>query len=351
MKKKFLSVALSALLLVSLILTGCSGAKKEEKQEIAGSGEKPIVLKYAFFAPASTFPAKQMEKWKEELEKRTNNKVKVELFPGGTLLTDKNMYDGVKDGVAEIGLSCPTYEPGRFPLLGISDLPSGFPNSKVASRVAYDLIKEYPPEAFKDFKIITVFTTEPSHLMSVKPVAGLQDLKGTKVRISGTLTNVVRELGASPVGMAMSEVPESLQTGIIQGIITSREVLKDLKLAEKLKYTTDYPLTVTTFVAVMNKDVWNSLPGDVQQAIDDLSPEMAVWTGTYMDNHVQESLAWSKREHGLQIMSLSPQEKAAWDSKLKPLQDNYVTDLEAKGFPAEEYRKRLFELKEKYSNQ
>lgn len=91
-----------------------------------------------------------MEKWKEELEKRINNRVKVELFPGGTLLTDKNMYDGVKNGVVEVGLSCLAYEPGRFPLLGISDLPSGFPNGRVASRVVYDLVREFPPEAFKN---------------------------------------------------------------------------------------------------------------------------------------------------------------------------------------------------------
>ncbi len=351
--KKIIYICLIVFLLVSLILSGCSsGTPTDGNKEKAGSGDaKPIILKYAFFAPASTFPAKQMEKWKEELEKRTNNKVEVQLFPGGTLLTDKNMYDGVKDGVAEIGLSCPTYEPGRFPLLGISDLPSEFPNSKVASRVVYDLIQEFPPDAFKDFKIITAFTTEPSYLMVVKPVTGLQDIKGRKLRIPGTLTPVLKELGASPVGMSMSEVPESVQTGVIEGVVSSREILKDLKLAEKLKYTTDYPLTVTTFVAVMNKNVWNSLPPDVQKTIDDLSLEMTVWTGEYMDNHVKEALEWSKKEHGLQITTLSPAEKASWDKILQPIQDKYVAELKAKGLPAEEYKKRLYELKEKYSKQ
>lgn len=349
MKKSILSISLSVIFIFTLILAGCGGGTS--KDETGSNTDKPIVLKYAFFAPATTFPAKQMEKWKEEVEKRTNNKVKVDLFPGGTLLTDKNMYDGVKDGVAEIGLSCPTYEPGRFPLLGISDLPSGFPNSRVASRVVFDLINEYPPEAFKDFKIITAFTTEPSHIMSVKPVSSMGDLKGTKVRISGTLTGVLQELGASPIGMSMAEVPESLQTGIIQGVVSSREVLKDLKLAEKLKYTTEYPLTITTFVAVMNKDVWNSLPPDVQKVIDDLSLEMTVWTGEYMDNHVQESLEWGKKEYGLQIVTLSPEEMKVWEKKLQPIQDKYVADLKSRGLPAEEYQKKLYELKEKYSNQ
>lgn len=347
MKKKILVGLLTVFILTSGIITGCG--KTTSGTEAEKDTNEIITLKYAFFAPATTFPAKQMEKWKEELETRTKGKVKVELFPGGTLLTDKNMYDGVKDGVAEIGLSATTYEPGRFPLLGISDMPSGFPNSKVASQVVYDLVQEFQPDSFQDFKIITVFATEPAYLMVKKPASSLEDLKGRQLRISGALTTVLQGLGASPVGMSMSEVPEALQTGIVEGLVSSREVLKDLKLAESCKYVTEYPLTINTFVAVMNQDIWNSLPEDVQTVIDELSREMAVWTGDYMDNHVQEALDWSKNEHGLAITSLTEEEKANWDKILSPMQDKYVSDLKAKGFPAEEYQERLYELIDKYS--
>ncbi|MBZ4687396.1 MAG: hypothetical protein PWQ96_223 [Clostridia bacterium] len=343
MKRKLLLSGVIIVLLVSFLLSGCGSAKQEE------SKENTITLKYAFFAPANTFPAKQMEKWKEEVEKRTNGKVKVELFPGGTLLTAKNMYDGVKNGVAEVGLSVTTYEPGRFPLLAISDMPSKFPNARVASQVIYDLIQEFPPVAFKDYKILTAFTTEPAHLQTVKPVRKLEDLKGMQLRISGAIIPVLQSLGASPVGMSMAETPEALQTGIIEGNVSSREVLMDFKLAEKIKYVTEYPMTINTFVAVMNKDVWDSLPRDVQEVIDELGPEMAVWTGEYMDNHVKEALEWSKKEQGLEIITLDPAEKARWDQIIKPLQENYVEELKAKGMPAEEYLDRLYELKEKYS--
>lgn len=342
MKKRL--PAIISLLVLMMLLSGCGGEEKEK-----GSSQEVIKLSYAFFAPANTFPARQMEEWKKELEERTGGRVEVQLFPGGTLLAANNMYDGVRDGVADIGLSSTTYEPGRFPLLDISDMPSGYPNSEVASQVVYDLVKEFPPEAFKDFKIITVFATEPAHIQTVKPVKKLEDLKGMQVRISGALTPILKKFGASPVGMAMSEVPESLQTGIIDGSISSREVLLDLKLAETIKYTTDYPLAINTFVAVMNKDVWESLPPDVQQVIDDLSLEMAVFTGKYMDRHVQEALQWSQEEQGLEIISLIPAEKSRWDEIVKPLQDDLVKELEGKGLPAEEYQTRLHELVGKYS--
>ena len=168
-----------------------------------------------------------MQKWAEELEKRTNGQVKVELFPGGSLLDASNMYDGIKSRVADIGLSVTSYEPGRFPLLSVSDMPSGYPNAYVASKVVYDLIQEYPPESFKDFKMITAFTTEPAYVQTVDKIAVLEDLQGKELRIAGALTDIVKKLGAAPVGMSQAEVPEALQTGIIDGYITSREVLKE----------------------------------------------------------------------------------------------------------------------------
>ena len=49
----------------------------------------PIKLNYANFPPAPTFPCVQMERWKKEVEKRTNGKVVVNTYPGGTLLGPK----------------------------------------------------------------------------------------------------------------------------------------------------------------------------------------------------------------------------------------------------------------------
>ncbi|WP_134700618.1 TRAP transporter substrate-binding protein [Ammoniphilus sp. YIM 78166] len=352
--KRFWSGLVAASLVA--VLAACGGGNQSAQQTGVSSTEqkqatadKPIELSYAFFAPANTFPAVQMEKWKEEIEKRTNGQVKVNLFPGGTLLKADNMYDGVANKVADIGLSSTTYEPGRFPLLGLSDMPSGYPSSKVASLVTHELINQYPPEAFKDFKIITSFATEAAFIQTKDPVSNLDELKGKQLRISGALTPIMKELGAAPVGMSQAEVAEALQTGVVNGMVTSREGLLDFKFAEYVKYVTDYPLTVNTFVAVMNKDVWNSLPEDVQKVIDELNLEMTQFTGEYLDNHVKKAMEWSQKEHGLQVVELK--DKAIWDEKLKSIQDKYADELEAKGLPAKEYKEKLFQLIEKYSKE
>lgn len=318
----------------------------------AQAKEKPITLTYAFFAPAGTFPGKQMAHWAAEIEKRTDGLVKVKTFPGGTLLGARDMYDGVLRGVADIGLGSPSYDPGRFPLTSGVSLPVKFPNATVASLTLLDIMMEFKPAEYEPFKIITMFTTEPGHIQSRNPVRNLDDLKGMKLRAAGTGVPVLKALGAAPVGMPMPQVPESVQTGVIDGTMTSREVLKDFKLAEMLHHVLEYPTVVVTFAAVMDKKKWDSLPDNVKKVIDGLAKEMTIWTGQYHDKqNVGEALAWSKREHNLKVNTLSDADAAKWDALLAPMVENWKKEMAAKGLPAEKFIERLKQIRDKYAKE
>ncbi len=326
----------------------CSGSFLSPAQ----AKDKPIKLTYAFFAPARTFPGKQMAKWVEEIEKRTNGMVKVQEFPGGTLLGARDMYDGVLRGVADIGLGSPSYDPGRFPLTSGVALPVNFPNATVAGLTLLDLMMEFKPAEYEKFKIITMFTTEPGHIQSRDAVKNLQDLKGMKLRAAGTGVPVLKALGAAPVGMPMPQVPESVQTGVIDGTMTSREVLKDFKLAETLRNVTEYPTVVVTFAAVMDKKKWDRLPDNVKKVIDELAREMAIWTGQYHDKqNVGEAIAWSQKNYNLQIHKLSAAEKAKWDALLAPMVASWQTEMAAKGLPADKFLERLIQIRDKYAQE
>jgi len=257
-----------------------------------------ITLTYAFFAPAKTFPAVQMTHWAQQLAKRTNGKVEVKTFPGGTLLGAKDMYDGVSKGVADIGLGAPSYDPGRFPLTSGIALPVGFTSATQASHTLWALTKEFKPKEYDGFKVIAMFTTEPGFIQTKTAVKNAADLAGMKLRAAGTGVPVLKALGAAPIGMPMPEVPQSVQTGVIAGTMTSREVLQDFKLAESLKFVTDYPTVVVSFAAVMDQKKWDKLPADVKKAIDELAEEMPGWTGNYHDNeNVGAAMAWAQKEH------------------------------------------------------
>lgn len=312
-----------------------------------------IKLSYANFPPAPTFPCVQMERWKTEVEKRTNGKVKVDTYPGSTLLNPKNMFDGVIAGTADIGNLATSYQPGAFPVVEAVDLPLGWPNATVASVSLWDLVDKYKPKEFEKVKVLTMFTCPPANIMSMKPVRNLSEIKGYELRASGTGAKILELLGAAPVAMPQSDVPEALQKGVIKGNVSSLEVLQDFKYAEHCRHVTgNVNLFVVSFAVVMNQAKWNSLPDDVKKVFDDLRKEQAIWTGQYVDNHVKEALKWSKETFkDFQMYNLSKDELSKWYALLNPMADKYLKDYEAKGIPTKAILDDVTKLKEKYSKE
>lgn len=341
MQKKIL-VLLTIFFMATILITVCWSP-------MATAG--PIKLNYANFPPAPTFPCVQMERWKEEVEKRTNGAVVVNTFPGGTLLGAKNMMDGVIAGQADIGNLCMAYQPGRFVVTNATSLPLGLPNSKVASLVLWDIYKKYNPKAFAKVKVLTMFTTAPTNIMSKVPVRNLSDIKGLDLRASGGAAKILGAWGANPVGMPMPATVEALQKGVVKGLFSSLEVMKDFKFAETCKYVTMTNTVIYPFAVVMNMDKWNSLPKDVQEVMEGLSVQQAAWTGTYMDNHVEDAIDWSKRTHQVEFIQLSEAEKVEWDSKLLFLTDKWIQSAKEKGFPAEDIVADIKAFSKMYSGQ
>ena len=295
----------------------------------------PIKLNYANFTPAPTFPSVQMERWKKEVEKRTNGKVVVNTYPGGTLLGAKNMMDGVIAGQADIGNLCMAYQPGRFIVTNATSLPLGVPNARKGSLMLWDMWEKYQPEAFAKVKVLAMFTTAPTNIMSKVPIRTLEDLKGMDLRASGGAAQILAAWGANPVGMPMPATVEALQKGVVKGLFSSLEVMKDFKFAETCKYVTMTDTVIYPFAVVMNMDSWNKLPQDVQKVMDDLRVEQSEWTGTYMDNHAKAAMEWAKTEQNVEVITLSAAEKAKWDAKLVTLTEKWAADAKSKGFPAD----------------
>lgn len=312
------------------------------------SAEAAIKLTYANFPPAPTFPCVQMEHWAKEVEKRTGGKVKVQTFPGGTLLPAKNILDGVISGLADIGNFAMSYQPGRFPVSEAVDLPLGFTSAKVASLTLYDLVEKYQPKEFEKVKILTLFTCPPTHFMTKTPAKSLADLKGMELRVAGTNAEVVKRLGGIPVAMPQSETPEAIQKGVVKGMVSSMEILKDFKFAAYTPYATIANLPVVTFAVVMNKEKWNSLPPDVKKALDDMRREQALWTGTYVDDHVADALAWSKKDYKHQVFTLPAADVETVKGLLKPMVDAYVKKVTEQGLDGSRIVADVLALKEKH---
>lgn len=324
LKRSTISV-LSGLFLIASALFGFQGAA------IAGS----ITLNYANFPPAPTFPCVQMERWKVEVEKRTNGQVKINTFPGGTLLEAKGMMDGVVAGQADIGCICMAYQPGRFMLTNVTSLPLGIKDARTGSLALLKLYEKYQPAAFKNVVVLTMFTNAPGNIMSKVPVRSLADVKGLDLRASGGAAEILKAWDANPVGMPMPATVEALQKGTVKGLFSSLEVMKDFKFAEICKYVTMTDTVIYPFAVIMNTDKWNALPAEVRQVMADLKQEQCLWTGDYMDEQIKDAIAWSKEAHQVEFIALGPEEKAKWDERLGFITEKWIKDAKEKGLPAE----------------
>ena len=291
----------------------------------------PVRLRFANFPAAATFPCIAMEQWAKDITERTNGAVAVETFPGGTLLEAKNMVRGVMQGQADIGCISIAYHPGAYPFLSVFELPLGFASAEDASRVMWDIYSRHQPKELEKVKVIALFSSAPSQIMSSRPVKTAGDLKGLVLRSSGILADVAAALGASPVSMPQSDTPEALQKGVVQGVFSSFDVLKDYNFAESCRHGLVLDGPVYPFMVFMNLKKWNSLPEDVQKAIMDLAPEHSVWTGKYVDAHGREAVKWSEETYGFTLASLDADQKKTVLETARPVIETWLGRAAEKG--------------------
>ncbi len=331
-----------------MFVSGCG-----EKAEEPGVTKEVIKLTYANFPPPATFPCVQMERWVDEVEMRTDGGVSIDTYPAEALLKAKGTFDGIIAGTADIGCLAMSYQPGKFPVSEAVDLPVGFPNAKVASLTLHDLIEKYNPKEFEKVKILALFTCPPANFMTTTPVKSLADLEGMELSCSGTGTGVIKRLGGTPIEMAMLETPSAIQSGVVKGIVSSMEILEDFNFVAYCPYATRIGNTsyVVTFAVVMNKEKWDSLPEDVKKVMDELSREQALWTGKYVDDHVDEALQSSKEEYDHEVFDLPEEDKARIPGLLQPMIDEYIEKTNAAGLPGNEIIKDVYRLKEKYEKE
>lgn len=304
----------------------------------ASAAQKPIELSYSIFFPATHKITGSATEWSKEIEKRTNGRVKITVFPGGTLTPPDKCYDGVVKGISDIGMSFLGYTKGRFPLSEVIDLPLGCRSGLMAAKLINDFYKKFRPKEFDDTKVLYLYGATPYILHTVRrPVHKLEDLKGLKIRSTGPSARVVSVLGGAPVAMPMTEAYDSLTRGVVDGILAPWEPLVGFKLAEVLKYSIEYTGATHSgvFFVVINKEKWNTLPPDIQNIMDKVSEEWIEKSGKLWDDMDKAGRDLAVKL-GIQIITLPKEEDERWAKAVTPLLAEYVGNMKAKALPGEE---------------
>ena len=310
------------------------------------AGTKPTKLTFSIFFPPTHGQTKAAMDWAKEIEKLTDNKVQITVFPAGTLTKAPQCYSGTVKEISDLGFSLFAYTRGRFPVMAAVDLPMGYPNGKVASRVAQEFAKTFKPKELSDVKVLYLHAHGPGLLHTKKPVKKLEDLKGMKIRATGLSAKIVKALGGVPVAMPQGGTYEALKKGVVEGTFGPMEVLKGWKQAEVIKYTTEcYSVGyTTTFFVVMNLDKWNALPADIKKIFDEVSDKYTDVHGNVWDSTDQEGRKYTQ-SLGNEIISLSDEESARWQKAAEPVINDYIANTP----DGDKHIKKIRELMKKYS--
>ena len=293
---------------------------------------------HQFLSLKADIPARGIEPWIKKIETESNGRIKIEHYPSMQLGgAPPSLYGQARDGVVDIVWTVLGYTPGLFPTAEAFELPFMTGDAQSSSVALQKYMEANGMGEFTDVHPLAFHTHGPG-IMHVKgpAIKQISDLKGKKLRgPTRIITGMLGELGATPIGMPVPAVPESLSKGVIDGAVIPYEVSVPLKIAQLTDSHTgfegDTGLYTATFGVIMNKAAYENMPADLRAIIDRNSGvAMAELFGRAMDEADVNGLRIAK-ESGNEVHNISLAYKSAWVTAVQPVIDGWTAEMDSKG--------------------
>ena len=229
MNKKILAAFLSGFMVLSLGGCGMKSPTQTPVKETtapATATAPEVTLVYAEVNPLDTIVGQTDTAFKEKVEELSKGKIKIDIQASGVLGSENDVLDSMLGGggtVAMARISAFALTPYGGEKSKLLSVPYTFVNREhfwnfATSELAPEFLME-PHE--KGSKVRGLFYGEEGfrHFFTVKPVKGMEDLKGLKLRVSNdpVMNGMVKGLGASPTVVSFGELYSALQTGVVDG--------------------------------------------------------------------------------------------------------------------------------------
>jgi TRAP-type C4-dicarboxylate transport system substrate-binding protein len=303
----------------------------------AASAQQITLRLHQFLPPQGNVPKLFLKPWGEKIEKESGGRIKVVQFDAMALGgTPPQLYDQAKDGVVDIVWTVLGYTPGRFLRSEAFELPFVLRgNAENLSRAFWDYSAANNFADFGQVRPLALWVHGPGIFhMTNKPITGLADLKGLKIRAGNRqMAKYIEANGASAVNLPTSGIGDALSKGVVDGTMLPYEVVPALKVQELTKFTSETEGAIMysqTFVLAMNKASYLKLPADLKKVIDNNSGiETSAWAGKVQG----DSDAPSKKlvqDRGNTINVISAAEVAKMKEAGKGTIENWAKEVSAK---------------------
>ncbi|TSK08179.1 MAG: TRAP transporter substrate-binding protein [Geobacter sp.] len=288
----------------------------------------PIVIKFSHVVAQHTPKGQAADYFKKLAEERTKGRVKVEVYPNSQLYKDKEEMEALQLGAVQmLAPSLAKFAPLGVKEFEVFDLPFIFDNYQELHKVTQGpvgakLLKKLEPKGILGL----AYWDNGFKVMSAnKPLKNVADFKGQKMRIqsSKVLDSEMRSVGAIPQVLAFSEVYQALQTGVVDGTENPPSNLYTQKMHEVQKYVTLSDHGYLGYAVIVNKKFWQGLPADIRTILEGCMKDATKYANDVAKKDNDEALAAVKKSGRSQLISLTPQERAAWKKAMdKAHKDN-----------------------------
>jgi TRAP-type C4-dicarboxylate transport system substrate-binding protein len=312
--------------------------------------EKPLKLRLATWCSKSVEPGQIFVWWAEEVKKRTNGRLQVDLYFDQSLCTTTETLKMTSSGAIDIGGCAPGYHirdwPQLFALYEGLDFNGHAEFNWVLPRAHQAL--PMIDEELRKLNVIRVCyggMTEYG-MLSTKPIRNLADLKGKRARSWGSVVpKYFSHFGAVPVNILMAEAYEGLAKGLLDITPNNMPTVTAAHLYESAKYFTYYPVfsgAGGNFL-VMNLKVWNGLPSDIKQILLKIMEDNLLQNRKFQEKWIAESKA-EMEKNGVQFIAMPEQDAKTWRELIQNLGTEQVMSL-LKGLNLEENGKKILETR------
>jgi TRAP-type C4-dicarboxylate transport system substrate-binding protein len=303
----------------------------------AQAQEKVMKLRLSSIWPPQHPMTKLFDQWGKDVEKATAGRITVTVFASNTLSPPMQVYDNTAKGVVDVGTNLLAYSPGRLPLSEVLQQPLGYRSGYQATMLGNAYYKKFRPKEFDDVHVLFLHGAAPGFIFTKKPVKSIVEVKGLRIKANAENADIVKNLGASPVTMPVTETYDALSRGLVDGCLFPLEALQGFKIGEVVKTVIeDYGMSyMTSMYAIVNKAKWNAISPADQKLIDKINEEYVEKFGKLWVQLDSNAVAFAKGK-GVNFITVSKEEEAATAAKMKPILNDYVKMAKSKGLPGDE---------------
>ncbi|MFC1532871.1 TRAP transporter substrate-binding protein [Thermodesulfobacteriota bacterium] len=304
---------------------------------IFGGGQGQIFaaegqLRLSHHYPATHMMGKGYALFAKLVKEKTNRKLNVKVYPGGTLISGHESFDGVKSGTVDASCMISNYQIGHIPELDSFGLPFQFDNHDHYRRTLDNNLFKALVDLYakNNIKLLNYFPKGAIHIYhKSKHLMNPADFKGEDLRgLGGYITLMIMQLGANAVTIGSpGEVTTALQRGMIHGITTNFSAHVGRGWWEYAPYVSYLNLAEAGEGLGINIDYWNKLSPAMKKIVMEAAHEMneLEWRLIKESDEKICFTEWKKKKCPVKVITAA--QKEAMSKVLQPLYEKAKKSL------------------------